>query len=65
MVNRAGAGGQPGSRRLVNQTCLAEAERTTVGPSRKEGCVDVETEGVQAAGGQYTPAGLGEGQEGV
>lgn len=51
VVNRAGAVGQPGSRALVNQTCLAGAERTTVGPSRKEGCVDVEMEGVQAAEG--------------
>lgn len=51
MVGRAGAAGQPGSRPLISQTCLAEAERTAVGPSRKEGCTEVEMEGVSAAQG--------------
>lgn len=54
MVNRAGAVGQPGSRPLVNQTCLAEAERTAVGPSRKEGCVEVEMEAAEGSRGDST-----------
>lgn len=50
-MGRAGAAGQQGSRPLISQTCLAEAERTAVGPSRKEGCTEVERGGVPAAQG--------------